>query len=105
MLADITSILESLVRSDLDEAKKRIQDLVPEAKTDRERGELFAASGIYSSLAKSKAGTLQSWDSSRIERAANAISSSELADDFDAGYAEALLAYARITQNSQQSAM
>ena len=69
----ISSILDSLKRSKLEEAKQKIQALMPEVKTDRQRGELLAASGIYSSMAKAKEGTMQTWDAARIERAARSV--------------------------------
>jgi hypothetical protein len=98
--ASIASILDSLKRSDLDEAKKKIQALTPEVRTDKERGGLLAAAGIYASMTKAKEGTMQTWDSARLERAAKSITSSQMADEFDAGYAEALLNYSRLTQGS-----
>jgi len=100
----IASILDSLKRSNLDEAKQKIQALMPEVRSDRQRGELLAAAGIYSSMAKAKEGTLQTWDAARIERAAQSITSSQLADEFDMGYAETLLNYAKLTTNSPQPA-
>lgn len=100
----IASILDSLIRSDLDEAKQRIQAITPEVKTEWQRGELLAATGIYSSMTKAKEGTMQTWDPGRIERAARSITASQLADEFDRGYAETLLNYAKLIANSQQSA-
>ena len=100
----IASILDSLRRSDLDQAKRKIQALAPEVRSEKERGGLLAAAGIYSSMSKAKEGTMQSWDSARVERAAKSISSSQLADDFDQGYAETLMNYSRLTASSQQSA-
>lgn len=100
----LTSILDSLSRSELDEAKKKIQTLAPELKSDRDKGALLAASGIYSSISKSKEGTLQSWDGAKIERAARSITANQLADDFDTGYAEALRAYVKLIQSNRQSA-
>ena len=100
----IASILDSLKRSDLDEAKQKIQALMPDVKSDRQRGELLAAAGIYSSMAKAKEGTMQTWDTARIERAAKSITVSQLADEFDMGYAETLLNYAKLTAGSQQPA-
>jgi hypothetical protein len=100
----IASILDSLKRSDLDEAKQRIQALMPEVKSERQRGELLAAAGIYSSMAKAKEGTMQTWDTARIERAAKSITASQLADEFDMGYAETLLNYAKLTASSPQPA-
>ena len=101
---NIVAILESLSRSDLEDAKRKLQAITPEVRSDRERGGLLAASGIYASMAKAKEGTMQSWDTARIERAARSITASQMADEFDIGYAEALLAYSRLIQNSQQSA-
>ena len=98
----IASILDSLRKSNLEEAKQRIQALIPEVKSDRQRGELLAAAGIYSSMAKAKEGTMQTWDAARIERAAKSITVSQLADEFDMGYAETLLNYAKLTVSSRQ---
>jgi len=100
----IASILDDLRHSDLEEAKRKIQTLMPEVKSERERGALLAAAGIYASISKAKEGTMQSWDTARIERAAKSITSSQMADDFDVGYAETLLNYSKLTLNSQPSA-
>jgi hypothetical protein len=102
--ASIASILDSLKHSDLEEAKRKIQALTPEVKSERERGALLAAVGIYASMSKAKERAMQTWDSARIERAAKSITASQMADDFDTGYAETLLNYSRLTLNSQQSA-
>lgn len=102
--ASIASILDSLKKSDLEDAKKKIQALMPEVKSERERGSLLAAAGILTSISKGKGGTMQSWDNSRVERAAKSISSSQMADDFDLGYADTLLNYSRLTAGTQQSA-
>lgn len=104
MQASIASILDSLKRSELDEAKRKIQSLMPEVKTEKERGSLLAAAGIYASMMKSKGGSMPTWDNARIERAAKSIISSQLADDFDAGYAETLMSYSKLTGDSLQSA-
>jgi len=100
----IASILDSLKRSDLDEAKRMLHDLAPQVRSEKERGRLFAAAGIYASMAKGKEGTMQSWDNGRVERAAKSITLSQMADDFDLGYAETLMSYSRLTASSQQSA-
>lgn len=100
----IASILDSLKRADLDDAKRKIQALTPEVKSERERGGLLAASGIYSSIAKAKDGTMQTWDKARIERAARSITASQMSDEFDVGYAETLLNYSKLTESSQQTA-
>ncbi len=100
----IASILDSLKRSDLEEAKRKIQALTPEVRSERERGGLLAASGIYSSMVKAKDGTMQSWDKARVERAAKSITVSQMSDEFDLGYAETLLSYSKLTEGSQPSA-
>ena len=97
----VTSILESLSRSDLDGAKRLLESLVPAARSDRERGALLAASGIYTSMSKAKERTLHSWDPSKIVRASQSISSSQMADEFDAGYAETLVAYSKLMQKTE----
>ncbi len=100
----IASILDSLKRSDLDEAKRKIQALTPEVRSERERGGLLAAAGIYSAISKAKEGRMQSWDKARVERAAKSISASQMSDEFDTGYAETLLSYSRLTEDTQTSA-
>lgn len=90
--------------SDLEEAKRKIQALMPEVRSERERGALLAAAGIYASMSKGKEGTMQSWDNARIERAAKSITASQMADDFDVGYAETLVSYSKLTLSTQQSA-
>ena len=102
--ATIASILDSLKQSNLEEAKRKIQALTSEVNSDRERGALLAAAGIYASISRAKERTMQTWDSARVERAARSITSSQMADDFDVGYAETLLSYSRLAVNSQQPA-
>ena len=102
--ASIESILASIAKSELEEAKKKIQALMPEVRTERERGGLMAAAGILTSITKGKEGSMQSWDSGRLERAAKSISGSQMADDFDSGYAETLVNYSKLTASSQRSA-
>ena len=97
----VSSVLESLRDSNLDAAKKKLEVLGPEVKTERERGSLMAATGIYASMVKAKDGTLQSWGPERIERAAQAIRGSQMADEFDAGYADTLANYAKLLPRPQ----
>jgi hypothetical protein len=92
----VSSILDSLRSSDLEGAKRKLEALSPEVKSDRERGSLLAAAGIYASILKGKEGTFQSWGEDRINRAAKAIESSQMADDIDIGYAETLRDYAKL---------
>ena len=94
----VSSILESLRSYDLEGAKRKLEALSPEVKSDKERGSLLAVAGIYASVLKGKEGTLQSWGQDRITRAAKAIESSQMADDIDIGYAETLLDYAKLIQ-------
>lgn len=96
----VSSILESLRSSDLEGAKMKLDALSPEAKSERERGSLLAAAGIYTSMLKGKEGTLQSWGYDRIVRAAKSVESNQMADDFDRGYAETLLGYAKLMQGT-----
>jgi len=96
----VSSILESLRSSDLEGAKRKIDALSPEIRSERERGSLLAAAGICVSMTKGKDGTLQSWGQDRVVRAAKTVESSQLADDLDRGYAEALMDYAKLMQKT-----
>ena len=96
----VSSILESLRNSDLEGAKRKLEALSPDVKSERERGSLLAAAGIYASMLKGKEGTLQSWGQDKIARAAKSVDSSQMANDFDRGYAETLLDYAKFMQES-----
>lgn len=95
---DVSSILESLRAADLEGAKRKLEALPPEVKSERERGCIMAACGIFASMSKGKGGTIQTWDMERIMRAAKTVQSSQMADDFDRGYAETLIDYARLMQ-------
>jgi hypothetical protein len=92
----VSSVLVSLRNSDLDGAKRKLEAIAPEVKTERERGSLLAASGIYSSMLKAKDGKMQTWDQDRVARAAQSIRQSQMADEFDAGYADTLMDYAKL---------
>jgi hypothetical protein len=94
----VSSVLESLRNSDLEGAKRMLDALSLEVKNEKERGSLFAAAGIYASMLKGKEGTLQSWGQDRIAKAAKSVESSQMADDFDRGYAETLLDYGKLIQ-------
>ena len=101
----VVSILESLRNSDLEEAKKKIDALAAEVKTEREKGSLLAASGIYASMSKAKDGAMQTWDQERIVRAAHSIRESQMADEFDAGYADTLLDYSKMLKGPAYSSV
>ena len=92
----ISSVLECITDSDMDAAKKKLETLAPEVKTERERGSVMAASGICSSMTKAKDGTLQTWAPDRVERVAASIRQNQMADEFDAGYADTLLEYSKL---------
>lgn len=96
--AGVSSVLESLKNSDVEGAKTKLQALAQQVKTEREKGSLLAAAGILASISKAKGGTVQTWDPARVERAAKSITSSQMSDEFDQGYAETLLNYSRLTQ-------
>ena len=94
----VSSVLESLRDSDLDSAKKRLEAIAGDIRTERERGSMMAATGIYNSMSKAKDGAMRSWDPERISRAATSIRGSQMADEFDAGYAETLMNFTRLFQ-------
>ncbi len=84
-----------IVKSDFDGAKKEIELINQNVTNERERGALMAVNGILTGINKKKEGALQSWTDKKVARAAEFLSKSQLADDFDRGYVEALLTYAK----------
>ncbi|HEV2120462.1 MAG TPA: hypothetical protein VGS11_10230, partial [Candidatus Bathyarchaeia archaeon] len=59
MQENINSLLDSLSRTELDEAKRKLAALSSEVKSEKDRGSLLAAAGIYASMTKGKEGTMQ----------------------------------------------
>lgn len=98
MRSEIQSILEEISSGDLEEAKSRLQVLQKEVRNDKDKGAVLAALGICGSISRAKEGTMQSWEPARLERAAKSIVASEFTDEFDQGYAEAMVAYSKLTQ-------
>lgn len=92
----VASVLEALRQSDVDGAMRKIDEIGHGTISERERGVLAAAHGIATSMARGKMGTFQTWDEDKIIRAAEAIRSSQMSDDFDLGFAETLLSYAKL---------
>ena len=90
--------MELIRASNLEEAKKQIETLAQTVKAERDRGSLMALNGILVSISRGKDGTLQSWEPEKVARAANTIRKSQMADDWDRGYADVLTNYAKLTQ-------
>jgi hypothetical protein len=97
----VSSVLLYLRNSDLEEAKKKLDAIASEARTERERGSILAAMGIYSSMVRPRNGTLQTWDQERIVRAAHSIRQDQMADEFDAGFADTLLDYSKLLKGPE----
>ena len=97
----VASVLESLKASDLDAARSKIQEMMEKARNDREKGSVMAAAGILASMSKGKDGTVQTWEAQKVARAAQAIRRSQMADDWDRGYAETLSSYARLLSSKE----
>lgn len=93
---EISAVLELLSKSDLENARKALQEISSVAREERERGMVMAASGIMASMTKAREGAFQSWDEEKITRAAKMIAGSQMADEFDKGFADALLEYSRL---------
>ena len=81
---------------DIENAKKKIEALAQNVRTERDKGALMAANGILASISKGKEGTLQTWDEEKVARAADAIRKSQMSDDWDRGYADVLSNYAKL---------
>ncbi len=91
----VARIVKMIVKSDFEGAKKEIELLHQNVTNEKERGALMAVNGIFTGINKKKEGALQSWTDQKVARAAEFLSKSQLADDFDRGYVEALLTYAK----------
>jgi hypothetical protein len=91
----IAKIVALISKSDLDGAKKEIESVYQNVTNERERGALMAVNGILTSINKKKEGALQSWSDEKVSRAAVFLMKSQLADEFDRGYVDALVTYAK----------
>ncbi len=103
MYEGVSSVLASLRDADLDAAKKKLETMAGEARTERERGSILAATGIFNSMVKSKEGAMQTWDSGRMSRAVQSIRGSQMADEFDAGYAETISNYLKLSPQMEET--
>ncbi len=92
----VASVLESLKKPDLEGARQKLDVLLAQAKTEREKGSVMAAAGILSSLSKGREGGMQTWDQEKMTRAAQSIKKSQMSDDWDLGYADTLLGYVKL---------
>jgi hypothetical protein len=97
----IASALELIVKSDLEGAKKQIADMAQTAKSERDRGSLMALSGILASISRGKEGTMQTWEPEKMSRAAVTVRKSQMADDWDRGYADVLTNYSKLAQKGK----
>ena len=92
----VSSVLESIRKPDFEDARAKLAIMMAQAKTDREKGSMMAAAGILASISKGKEGGMQNWTGERIAQAAQKIKKNQMADDWDLGYADTLLGYAKL---------
>lgn len=98
----IAAVLESIRKPDLEDARTKLGVLMAQAKTEREKGSVMAAAGILASLSKGKEGGMQTWNEEKIAKAAQKMKKNQMADEWDLGYADTLLGYAKLLKNSGQ---
>jgi len=96
LIQAIAAVLESTRKPDMEDARTKLGILMTQAKTEREKGSVMAAAGILASLSKGKEGGMQTWDHEKLTKAAQAIRKNQMADDWDMGYADTLLGYAKL---------
>ena len=84
-----------ITSSDFDAAKKETESMYKNASNERERGALMAVNGILTGISKKKEGALQTWSDQKVARATEFLMKSQMVDDFDKGYSDALLTYAK----------
>ncbi len=92
----VAGVLEAIRKPDLEDAKAKLAIIMSQAKTDREKGSIMAAAGILASVSKGKEGGMQSWKEDKIAQAAQKMKKNQMADDWDLGYADTLLGYAKL---------
>ena len=92
----VAAVLEAIRKPDLEDARAKLAIIMAQAKTDREKGSIMAAAGILASVSKGKEGTLQSWKEDKVAQAAQKMKKNQMADDWDLGYADTLLGYAKL---------
>jgi len=92
----VAAVLEAIRKPNLEDAKAKLAIIMAQAKTDREKGSIMAAAGILASVSKGKEGTFQSWKEDKVAQAAQKIKKNQMADDWDLGYADTLLGYAKL---------
>ena len=98
----VAAVLESIRKPDLEEARAKLAVVLTQAKTDREKGSAMAAAGILASTSKGKEGGMQSWSEERVAKAAQTIKKNQMADDWDLGYADTLLGYAKMLRQGNK---
>lgn len=101
---DIAEVMQLIVNSEFEAAKKKVTSMSASVRTERMRGSLAAVNGIITSMTKKKEGSLPSWDEERAVRAAHQILKSEMLDDFDKGYSETLVKYGKLTKPAKPQA-
>ena len=92
----VAAVLEAIRKPNLEDAKAKLAIIMAQAKTDREKGSIMAAAGILASVSKGKEGTFQSWKEDKVAQAAQKMKKNQMADDWDLGYADTLLGYAKL---------
>jgi len=93
---EMAGIMQLILKSDLEGAKKKLLELSSGAKTERARGSIAAMNGIIVSMTKKKEGNLPSWEEEKVVRAAHQVLKNEMLDDFDKGYADTLVKYGKL---------
>jgi N-acetylglutamate synthase/N-acetylornithine aminotransferase len=101
---DLAEVMQLIVNSELETAKKKVTSMTTGVRTERMRGSLAAVNGIITSMTKKKEGSLPSSDEEKAIRAAHQILKSEMLDDFDKGYAETLVKYGKLTKTAKPQA-
>lgn len=104
MNEEISAIMQMILKSELEGAKKRAAALAPNARTDRMRGSLAAVNGIIASMMKKKEGGQHPWEEEKALRGAHQMLKSQLLDDFDKGYAETLIKYGKLSKPAKTPA-
>lgn len=97
---EVDVILDLLAQSKTEEARQRIQLLLPQVSSEFGKGALLALNGILNTIAKPK-GNDQALNREKLQATTERVSKVQILDDLDRGYLQTLAKWAKKTKIPQ----
>jgi hypothetical protein len=97
---EVDVILDLLAQSKTEEARQRIQLLMPQVSSEFGRGALLALSGILNTIAKPKSND-QALNREKLQATAERVIKVQILDDLDRGYLQTLAKWAKKIKTAQ----